>query len=172
MATETTPKNRRWLWYFIAVGLVSVGLVTWLALYIRDQLDPAKQLNLDQLRAARQQWERKNLKDYQMLYKVRRGGDNQDDTFFVEVRGGRVVSVLLNSKHLEPRQLQNHSMDALFNDIELFLKKDAQPDSPQTFCRGYFDTDDGHLMLFVRRVVGGQERVEIRVETLKPTVGN
>jgi hypothetical protein len=172
MATETTPKNRRWLWYFVAVGLVSAGLVTWLALYIRDQLDPAKQLNLDQLRAARQLWEQKNLKDYQMLYKVRRGGDSQDDTFFVEVRGGVVVSVLLNSKPLEPWQWQYRSMDALFNDIELLLKKDAQPDSPKTFCRGYFDTDDGHLMLFVRRVVGGQERVEIRVETLKPTSVN
>jgi Family of unknown function (DUF6174) len=150
---------------------VAAILLTWLALYIRNELDPAKQLNLEQLRTARNLWQEKGPKDYQMLYKVRRSRDT--DTYFVEVRGGRVVSVVYNGKeHLPPDKWEYHSMVGLFTDIELFLKHDAQPNSPQTFCRGYFAKDDGRLVQFVRRVVGSEERVDIFVETFKPIAAN
>jgi Family of unknown function (DUF6174) len=172
MSTQTPARHRRWLWYFVTLGLVAAVLMTWLVVYIRGQLDPAQQLNLDQLRSARKMWDAQGPKNYQMLYKVRRG-NGSEDTFFVEARGGQVVSVLLNGQQqLEPRQWQYHSMEGLLNDIERFLKDDAQPDRPRTFCRGYFDTSDGHLRLFVRRVVGGQEGVEIDVETFKPIAAN
>jgi hypothetical protein len=170
MSTEIKSRSRRWLWFFVAVGVASAAAVTWLALHIRSQVDPAKQLTLEQLRAARQLWEEKGPKDYQMLYKVRRGGDSQVDTYYVEVRGGQVVSVVYNStQHLEPSKYTYHSMSGLFNDIERFLKLDAQPNSPQTFRRGYFDSDDGHLLKFERQVIGGPERVQIWVETFKRT---
>jgi hypothetical protein len=173
MSTEGQPPKRRWLWYFVGVGVVAAVLLTWLALYIRNELDPSRQLNLEQLRTARNLWKEKGPKDYQMLYKVKRGRDGDTDSYFVEVRDGRVVSVVLNGKqHLEADKLEYHSMVGLFNDIELFLKRDEQPNSPQTFCRGYFAKDDGHLVQFVRRVVGTEERVDIFVETFKPTAAN
>lgn len=170
MSTEIKSRSRRWLWFFVVVGVVSAAAVTLLALYIRNQLGPANQLTLDQLRAARKVWDEKGPKDYQMLYKVRRGGDSNVDTFYVEVRGGQVISVLFNStEHQKPDQYLHHSMPALFNFIERFLKLDAQPNSPQSYRRGYFDSDDGHLLKFERQVIGGPERVQIWVETFKPT---
>jgi hypothetical protein len=173
MATEVTPTSRRWLWYFVGVGGVAAVLLTWLALYIRNELDPARQLNLEQLRAARNLWKEHGPKDYQMLYKVRRGRGGDADTYFVEVRGGRVISVVLNGdQRLEADKLEYHSMVGLFNDIELFLKRDEQPNSPQSFCRGYFAKEDGRLVQFVRRVVGTDERVDIFVETFKPIAAN
>jgi hypothetical protein len=174
VSTQIVPtRSRRWLWVFLAVGAVAAALLTWLAIYVRTELDPANQLNLEQLKAARKIWDEKGPKDYQMLYKVRRSGEKQQDSYFVEVRGGKVVSVVLNGdQRLEPRLMEYHSMTDLFNSIELFLKQDAEPNRAQIFCRGYFDQADGHLVQFVRRVGGTNESVDIRVETFKPIAAN
>jgi hypothetical protein len=171
MSTEVAPRSRRWLWFFIALASVAAILLIWLALYIRNELDPARQLNLDQLRAARNLWKEKGPKDYEMVYEVRRGGESKPDTYFVKVRAGVAVTVTLNGQTLNPQQY-DRTMVGLFNDIELFLKMDQQPNSPFTFCRGYFDTDDGHLLLFVRRVGEPKESVEIRVEEFRPTAAS
>jgi hypothetical protein len=78
------------------------------------------------------------------------------------------VHRMLNAKELLPaEQFEHHSMEGLFNTIEADLNRDAQPGSPRTFCRGYFDAEDGHLHLFVRRVAGTPERVEIKVDEFK-----
>jgi Family of unknown function (DUF6174) len=173
MSTEWVPtQNRNWVWTFIGIALVAVVLLTWLALFIYQQIAPDSQLKLDQLRAARERWEAKKIKDYQMVYTVLRAGDAKKDQFFVDVRGGKVHEVVMNGQERLPEEkLEYHSMAGLFNDIELFLQRDSQPGSPPTFCRGYFDSADGHLLQFIRRVVGGTERVEIKVEEFRPNKG-
>jgi hypothetical protein len=158
-------KGRSWLWYAIGIAFVAIILLTWLALFIHQQLNPDQQLQLGQVEAARKLWEAKGSKDYQMLYTVQRGGQQSKDQFFVEIRGGKVQSVVLNGKERLPEdQFDYHSVPGLFRDIEIFLERDARPGSPSTFCRGYFDSTDGHLLLFVRRVIGSTERVEIKVD--------
>jgi hypothetical protein len=167
-ARPAIPRGR-WVWPFIGIAFIAVILLGWLALFVQQQLEPAQQLNLDELQAARKLWDAKKPKDYQMLYTVQRGGVRGKDQYFVEVKGNHVRSVLMNgNERLPPDKLDYHSMDALFNDIERFLHRDAQPGSPKTFCRGYFDTEDGHLQKFIRRVVGGTESVEIKVEEFRP----
>jgi len=142
-------------------------------LWIQNQRDPSQQLQLDQLSKSRAVWLARDNKDYRMVYTVQRGGERGKDLFFVEVRAGTVQSVLLNgTQQLPENQLEYHSMEGLFNDIELFLQKDAQPGSPKTVCSGYFSNDDGHLLWFVRQVVGGAERVEIKVEEFRPGRGH
>ena len=162
-------KGRSWLWYAIGIAFVAVVLLTWLALFVQQQLQPDQQLKVEQVQAARKLWEAKGSKDYRLLYTVQRGGQQSKDLFFVDVRGGKVQNVVLNgTEQLPEEQFNYHSMPGLFNDIEIFLKRDAMPDSHQTFCRGYFDRDDGHLLLFIRRVSNSTERVEIKVEEFKP----
>jgi hypothetical protein len=170
MSSDPAPaKNRNWLWTFIGIAFVAIVLLTWLALFIQEQLKPAVQLKLEQLQSARRLWQTADIKDYQMLYSVQRGGGQAKDHYFVDVRAGKVLSVIMNGKDRLPEdQLEYHSMTGLLNNIELFLKGDAPPGSPQTFCRGYFDSRDGHLMLFQRQVLGGPERVEIKVEEFRP----
>jgi hypothetical protein len=172
MSTETPPtvKNRNWLWIFIGLGLLAAVLLTWLALFIQEQLLPGKQLQRDQLAAARNLWKEKGSKNYQMLYIVKRGGQAGEDNYFVEVRGGEVRIVTLNGKALPEHQWHYHSMDGLFEHIDRFLIRDAEPNAPRTYCRGYFSNQDGSLALFVRRVVGSQTReaVEIEVKEFKP----
>jgi hypothetical protein len=168
-----SPPRIAWVWYFLAIALVAGALLLWLALFIKQQLDPAQQLKLDQLLAARKLWEAKKIDDYQMVYTVQRGGDSKKDLFYVVVHGGKVQSVIFNGKERLPdAQLEYHSMAGLFNDIERFLWTDAQPDSPQTFCRGYFDAHDGHLLRFERSVAGRpNEGVVIKVEEFRPGDG-
>jgi len=170
MSTEQVPaKNRNWIWYFLGIALVAVVLLTWLALFIQQQIAPDRQLKPEELRSARKRWEASKIKDYQMVYTVIPAAGAKKDQFFVDVRGGKVREVVMNGKERLPEeQLEFHSMEGLFNDIDLFLYRDGRPDSPPTFCRGYFDSSDGHLLQFVRRVVGGTERVEIKVEEFKP----
>jgi Family of unknown function (DUF6174) len=151
---------------------VAGGLLLWLALFIQQQLAPEQQLSADQVVAARKLWESRKIDDYRMLYTVQRGGGAKKDQYYVDVRGGKVQSVIFNTKEpLPENQMEYHSMAGLFNDIERFLWIDAKPDSPATFCRGYFDAQDGHLILFVRRVVGRPESVEIKVEEFRPGGG-
>jgi hypothetical protein len=171
MASAPSPKGRSWIWYFVAVALLGVILLGWLWLYVQQQLEPGQQLHLEQLAAARSKWKGSDIKDYQMLYTVTRGGEGGGrDRFFVVVKGGKVQSVVMNGdQHLPPEQYDYRSMDGLFNDIDRFLHIDAKEGAPQTFCRGYFDADDGHLTRFVRRVVGTKESVDIRVEEFKPS---
>ncbi len=171
MVTEPQLKGRSWIWYFFAVALLAVLLLGWLWLYVQQQLEPGQQLHLEQLLAARKKWKDSKISDYQMLYTVTRGGEGGGrDRFYVVVQGGKVRSVVMNDDQpLPPEQFDYRSMDGLFNDVEVFLKRDAKEGAPQTFCRGYFDADDGHLTRFVRRVVGSKESVDIRVEEFKPS---
>src|SRR5207248_6550865 len=138
--------------------------------FIQQQLEPGHQLQRETVVAARKLFLEKGPKSYQMLYTVQRGGDNSKDTYFVEVRGGKVVSAVLN-QHLkleEPEQRDSRSMPGLLHDIERFVLLDARPNAPRTFCRAKFDSEDGHLIQFQRQVIGGPERVAIQVVEFKP----
>ena len=86
----------------------------------------------------------------------------------VQVRGGTVISVLMNGRALDKDQYVYRSMDALFDDIERFLKMDAEKGKPRTYMRALFDPADGHLLHYIRRVMGSRERVEITVQSLEP----
>ena len=166
---RTNPRSagRSWLWTFIGIAFISIVLLGWLALFISQQSE--RQLTLEQLMAARKVWDAKGSKDYKMLYFVQRSNTSKDE-FYVEVRGGKVQSVLFNNgEHLPPEKLVYHTMSALLDDIEVFLKLDAQPGSTKAQNRASFASDDGHLLWFNRRFPGGG--VDIRVEEFRPMAG-
>jgi hypothetical protein len=155
--------NRRWIWFFVTLAVLTVLAITVLAVYnLRLQLKP------EQLAAARKLWEQKGPRDYQFKYTVRTGDERDGDEFVVQVRGSTVTSVKLNGRLLDKDKYIYHSMDAKFDEIEEFLKKDAEKGRPRTYTRALFDSADGHLLHFVRRVMGTRERVEITVESLEP----
>ena len=58
-------------------------------------------------------------------------------------------------------------MDGRFDDIERFMKLDSEKGSPKVFVRAIFDGQNaGALRSYVRRVMGGRQRVEINVDPL------
>jgi hypothetical protein len=47
------------------------------------------------------------------------------------------------------------------------LKRDSEPGKPQVFKVAKFAPEDGHVLRYVRRVMGSRERVEITVDEFK-----
>jgi hypothetical protein len=164
------PRNRGWLWFFIAVGLLTVVAVGIIVTYGQYQL--RQQITREQLEDARKLWEQHGPRDYRLRYKITMGDDARTDTIEAVIREGKVVSdsVTLNGQPLKLRPDQHlyHDMPALFDFIDGFLKHDAKPDMPRTFARADFDPHDGHLKQYRRKVLSGRERQEILVEELTP----
>jgi hypothetical protein len=164
--------NRRWIWYFVVVGCLTVLATTILVVYNLGQ-----QLKPEQLEAARNLWEAKRPADYVLTY-TKLG--SATGTFVVTVRKGKVVSANMLQKvikdgkaelveeQLEPRLYRSYDMDGLFNDIERFLDLAAKKDSPRTYLVATFDPRNGQLLRFVRRVMGTSERIEIDVQPIQP----
>ena len=94
--------------------------------------------------------------------------------FFIKVRNSKVFDITLdnreitqNDKPLDPSRYSRYDMSALMDDIETFLEEDAEPGRPRTYSVATFDPLDGHLVRYVRRVMGTSERIEINVQLKK-----
>jgi hypothetical protein len=157
------PRNRGWIWFFlILAGLTVAAIVTLVVYNLGQQLKP------EQLAEARKLWVENGLKSYQLSYTVKRGVEQEADHYLVRVRDGKVISASVNG-HAEPAgRLHHYGMLRLYDFIDRFLKLDAEPGKPRTYTRALFDANTGGLRWFVRRVMGGHERLEIVVDSLEP----
>lgn len=142
---NTTPPNRRWIWYFAILAALAVAAVVGLIAYnIQQQLTPEK------LAAAKAQWEQKGPRDYRLVY--RKSGNVTDQTE-LEVRAGKTIKVTVREQDkqldLEPRLYPHYGMDALFGDLQRFLEMKSEAGSRRRFLRADFDPNDGHITRFV-----------------------
>jgi Family of unknown function (DUF6174) len=156
------PRSRNWIWFFAVLGLLAVAAVAINGVYnMRLQLTP------EALAHARELWEKNGPRDYLLEYTKT---IDRAETFIVTVRNGETRSVVLNPGEqqlkLEARQYRFYGMDALFDDIDTLLKRDAQPGSPRAFNQAVFDPGDGHLIYYARNA--GKEHVHITVKRLEP----
>lgn len=159
---SATRPNRRWIWFFLLLILLSLAaIITLIAYNLSLQLKP------EQLAAARQRWQDHGLRSYQLSY-ARKLGADAPESFVVRVRSGRVVSVSLAGRTLEKRLFAHHGMEAMFDHIQEFLDRDARPGQPRTYTKAVFDPATGAVRHYVRRVMGSTERLEITVESLVP----
>jgi hypothetical protein len=153
----------RWVWYFIVLVVLTVTACSILVWYNLRQ-----QLKKEDLEKARSQWKRDRPPNYDLYY-TKRG--SASGTFAVEVRDGKVTSVALDGreitqddKPIDPSRYPRYDMTALMDDIQTFLEKDAEQGRPRTYSVATFDAADGHLIRYVRRVMGTSERIEINVQ--------
>jgi hypothetical protein len=153
-------QSYRWIWYFVILAILTVAACTTLVWYNLRQ-----QLKKEDLDAARNRWKQNRPLDYDLTY-TKRG--SATGAFFVEVRDGKVIRVTLdgrqitqNDKPLDPSRFYRYDMAALMDDIQTFLEKDAELGRPRTYTVATFDRTDGHLVRYVRRVMGTSERIEI-----------
>ena|SRR5579859_7789005 len=161
------PKNRSWIWFFVVLAGLAVVAMTVLVLYNLGQ-----QLTQDQLAAARALWKEKSPKSYQLTYRIKIGVDKEPDIYVVRVRNGEVVSSTLNERPEEKRLFGERGMDAIFDWIQEFQELAAKPKQPKTYIRALFDSKTGAVRWYVRRVMGGSERLELTVEPVEPLEGS
>ena len=164
-----TRRNRYWIWFFVLVGLLTVGAIAILLLYNLNQ-----QLKPEPVAAARQRWDKNGLANYDLFYKINRqdlNGSVEED-FVIQVRHGRVVfgtfrtSPQYKEVPLKTRLYSLHNVPAFFDYLDDYLKQDAKPGAVRPCMLALFDPNDGHLLHFVRRV--SSNRLEITVKEVKP----
>ena len=156
------PGKRSSLWYFLVLAVLAVVAMVSLVMY-----NMARQLKPEQLAAARALWKEKGPKSYQLSYKIKIGLDVEPDYYVVRVRNGEVVSSTRNERPEEKRLYGERGMDAIFDWIQDFQDLAAKPKQPRTYLFGSFDPATGAVRKYVRRVMGGSERLEITVEPLE-----
>lgn len=155
-------RNRGWIWYFVALVVLTIAAITIMTWYNLQQ-----QLRPEQFEAARKLWSEKGLADYTLVYSVKRNDESRVDQYRVTVQGGKAVASTFNGLE-EARELLNYrGMEALFHDMEVFQELDEKKESPRVFRRAIFHPDHGGVLWYVRRVMGTRDRVEITVEKLE-----
>lgn len=163
-AVQPAPRpwrRRTWFVLFLVVAAVLVVFVGLIVCNLHRQLQP------QQLRAARQLWQSQGPRTYLLVYQVRRHAADRDDRYVVTVKHGRVTAVTVNGLTESPERFGYYGMEALFGYLQGFQDLDAKPGQPRTFTRATFHPQDGHVQWYVRRILGGQEGQEILVESLQ-----
>lgn len=158
-------RSRRWIWVFAAFALLGA-----LAISINWVYNSGEPLTREKLAAARALWKRERPADYNLKIGKASTSDSGTmivDKFELQVRGGKVVSFLVNGKEPEPliapdgarnveaerRQREYYDIDGLFNAIEELMDMDER-DKKKSFLRARFDKKDGHVTLFTRQLQG------------------
>lgn len=154
--TALAPRRSRgWIWYFVILAILAIGSAVTLVTYnLQQQLKP------EQLAAAEEKWTKNGPRDYDMEF-TKQG--SATGTYQVHVRNGKVVYAEPDERSLEQKRAY-YSMAALFGYVAEFLKEDSQPGARRTYAVAQFDPNDGHLIHYVRRVMGTNQRLEITVQ--------
>jgi hypothetical protein len=159
----TTPKRGvGWfVWFCLALALGVVAVIGVGMLKQRDRLTP------EALAAARQRWDEKGPADYTLTYTIQRGGSSSVDRYVVKVRNKHAVDATVNGQE-DVERLPYYGMHKLFDFIVAFQKIDTEKSGKRFFSGATFDSFTGALKWYARRELGGEERVEIVVESLEP----
>jgi hypothetical protein len=164
---KPTIRNRRWVWFFAALVVLSAAAaaVNW-TYNTRQQLTPEK------LAAAEALWDKNGPADYDLVVEkaINSAADVPEvrDRIEVQVRGKKVVSGTINGAPLAERLLAEYDMPGWFGFVEDFLRIDTAPGARRTFRAAEFDPQTGQLLRFRRRVSGTHERQEIVLRLTPP----
>jgi hypothetical protein len=172
-AVRGRPRGRRWVAFFIVLGLLgSAAVIVPMVYNLRLQLRP------EQLAEARRLWAANGPRDYNLDYlvKTEHAGTVEEDEYMVRVRGGRVVLVASNGEviYLAPALAgtvgpaaaflsrghpSRYGVPALFDEMEAMLRRDEAAGS-RNYATAAFDPHDGHPVRYVHRVRGTHDRIE------------
>jgi hypothetical protein len=161
-------RNRGWIWFFVVLVVLTLA-----AIIIQLCYNPWQSLTPQKLEDAYQLWREKGPHDYDLTYMTKGSVSGE---YFIQVRGGKAIYGTYNGQPLEREQAKYHTMSALFDYIKRFLDMDAEA-GIRTSNLAMFDSQDGHLLRYFRRVSGSQQpgsqqHVEITVKNLHPAAVN
>ena len=176
-AARRSRRSRRWIGFFVILsGLAVVAIVVPIVFNLSIQLRP------EQLAVARQRWQENTPLNYDLEYLIKTTQRDREDesSYLVQVRSGRVVLVLCNDDlaYLDPslalvaglgvpalssENPRQFAVLALFDKIEAALRQDEMS-GRRNFATAQFDPKDGHPFHYVHRIRGTKERVEWNIK--------
>jgi hypothetical protein len=164
-----SPRVPPWVPFFAALAVLGAAAVTIPIVYNLGRL-----LRPEQVAEARRRWREHGPRDYDLKLRVHttRGGGQDEDEYFVAVRGGRVAFAGSNDEALyvdpalaafagagvltlPPEDLSRYGVEALFDQMAGALRPGGRD-----YATADFDSGDGHPTHYVHRVRGTRERVE------------
>jgi hypothetical protein len=162
-AARPRTRSHGWVWFFAIVALLTVTAIIILGVFkYRFRLEPLTRERLD---AARKLWDEHGPRDYDLRYTTVKTGSTE--VYTVRVRAGEVVYAEPDPRPLA-RKRDYYGMPSLFRYLDEFLKEDARPGRPRAESLAAFDTHDGHLVRYVRRVPDTGQKLEISVDEFEP----
>lgn len=183
---RSRTRNRNWIWVFAALGVLGALAILINLIWVKADwsFKPAAELTTEQLNNARALWKANRPANYDLkivraaMYSASDGSSGTTvDRIDLQVRGGKIVSFLLNGREPEPlldrdnkrnvdeerRQRESYDIDGLFDAMEEFMQIDKR-EANRSFLRASFDKHDGHVTLFTRQVSGKRGVPQIQVE--------
>jgi hypothetical protein len=161
------PRNRNWIWFFVAVSILGATAVA-----INWAYNAKQQLTTEQLTAAEDRWDKNGPADYDLVIEKTIQSATADDVIKdrieVRVRNKKVVAASMNERSLERRLWDDYDVPGWFGFVERFLQIDTAPGAPRTFRSAIFDPVTGQLQRFRRHVSGGHERQELMLTLIVP----
>jgi hypothetical protein len=162
-------RSRRWVWYFLALLVLTAAAIVTPIVYNLNQL-----LTPEQLAQARARWEANGPDDYDLVLVERRDGEEQGVEYRALVRGGQLQElreddVPLALSGLRAQTRARFTVPGLFDQIAGYLERDADAGHREVFATAYFEKKLGYPLRYVRRVRGTRERLEY-VISLRPAL--
>lgn len=157
------PRRRSWVWFFVALGVLAAAaiVVPLVAVPMVHGLVPVTRENLE---SARKLWEHTGLRDYDMEYRTKGSVSNG---FKIQVRDGKVVSVLMDDQPLDrnnsPTAFDDQTMTVMFKHLERFLQLAEKADGPPVVLQARFDPVDGHIIRYIYRATDTSQPIQVSV---------
>jgi hypothetical protein len=158
------------MWFF--GFLVVAGILVIIGSFVAKKYFLQRALTHQRLDEARALWNKKRPRNYDLTYSMK---GSTAGKFFVKVRDGKVKDVTLDGhaltqddRPLDPRFYPRYDMSGRFDDINDFLKRDAEPGQPRAIAVARFDPEDGHLLQYTRKVADNNEFIELTDFVLTP----
>jgi hypothetical protein len=150
-------KSRTWIWFFVVLGLLCATAITIIWVY-----NLSIQLTENQLETAEALWEEHGPRSYEIKYtKIIAGMPSE--RIEVRVIDGTVTSATLNDLPIDDNKLKYYDVRGMFHDLKAFLEERSRSGNFWVSLVAIFDAQDGHPVKYVRRVMGSNQRVEVRV---------
>lgn len=163
MANSGSSSKSRWVLYFVALVMLSIGAVVAIWAFSRS-----RDLTLERLQEARARWEKTRPKSYKIKYAKIVRGLSRPEVISVHVKDGKVYAVERDHDFIDAARAHYYTVDGIFNDLEAFLEQ-KQRDWWRTFLQADFDPHYGYPKRYVRRVIWGGPRVEVKVLSFEPS---
>ena len=157
------PRSRTWIWFFAVLGILAAVAII-IPLFVVPSVHGLVSVTPENLKAARQLWEKNGPRDYDMEYGKK---GSVSGRFKVQVRDGKAVSVIMDDHPLDrstnERLYDFQTMTAIFDDLERFVEQASKPGAPPAIIRARFDPVDGHIIRYIYSATGTPQKVEVSV---------